>query len=840
MKEEISIGEHADLNGTPKEKKYFIMDECLPFSQSSLWDSVRKFYSDQGPAAWQEGLVPSHITSNCFIANSYASLLLGFMHDSRGENTDINEPVYIFEMGAGHGKFGYLVLKKMLEQQSESPELYGNLKFVYIMTDFAFANIKFWQAHPKLREFVSMGILDFALFDCEHDTEISLLYSQKHITVGSLKNNIAVIANYIFDSLRCDHFRIREGRLEEGLITVVVPNEAAEQHLKDDIAKETAATDTEMRVAEADPMEMQQGTFDTDNQHYGKTPDAEEGTAGTELVSDMEAASLPLEEALKPIIDARIGKAELLPADITPVTNWMDTGQGEPLEPIDMPIPIPVGLEDCDVYVSVDDGTTEEPKKKIFHRMTDAERLALLSTINPERLLHWFDYIPFDLEKPLYDNMENMDQILKLYVVQELEAVRIKDGRNIGDLSPRKVFPEAQQMEHEYVSSDEEQSGCHSGGRAWQGRVATSPSTARNNRRYRSMAEKDARFEEEDKVDQESHEENQTKKNKHNTSFLYPSGTLICMERLRNWSTGASMFITADKGYVTRCGPSGLREPHLAMHGCISTMVNFHACGHYVECNGGFQLFSELQDSSIKISAYVMPAAGTPLAVPPYQPGTSPIILPSPMRPAFSLLQRNFNSMINNFGPYDFFSLEVCLARELKNVSANLALRLLRLSRYDPDVYYRFADAFLDEEVMEDCDLQGDVRRAIGRTWENFYLLEKDHDVAFQIARFYFVIEDYETALVYFDFSIKLMGDSYCTIFDKGLCYYYSYNFVDAKEMFEKAGLANPSILGKSLEWIQRCAAAEELLANQQTVNLADITVSHVNAIMIENKEEKK
>jgi hypothetical protein len=37
------------------------------------------------------------------------------------------------------------------------------------------------------------------------------------------------------------------------------------------------------------------------------------------------------------------------------------------------------------------------------------------------------------------------------------------------------------------------------------------------------------------------------------------------------------MIISADKGHLDKSGSLGLREPHLAMHGCISTMVNYHA-----------------------------------------------------------------------------------------------------------------------------------------------------------------------------------------------------------------------------------------------------------------------
>lgn len=43
---------------------------------------------------------------------------------------DPNEPIYIFEAGAGHGKLGYLIIKRLLEMKDLWPE---NVKvpFVY-------------------------------------------------------------------------------------------------------------------------------------------------------------------------------------------------------------------------------------------------------------------------------------------------------------------------------------------------------------------------------------------------------------------------------------------------------------------------------------------------------------------------------------------------------------------------------------------------------------------------------------------------------------------------------------------------------------------------------------
>jgi len=801
------------------DKRYYILDESLPFSQSSLWDSVRHFYSEKGPAAWQEGLVPSHITSNCFIANNYASLLLSFMYDSknsRKNEDEVDEPVYIFEIGAGHGKFGYLVIKKILEQQANSPELYGELKFVYVMTDFAFSNIKFWHNHPKLKEFVAMGLMDFALFDCEHDTDVTLFHSQRKISFKSLKNDVVVIGNYIFDSLRCEHFRLREGILEEGLITVVVPNEAAEKNLKEEIAKEAMANSSSKETDGAD------AHIPTMKSPGG---DGNCAPAEIELVSN-------LPEPPTPSPNNGVKKFEPMDLDKPPPCTDQQgntTKQTKEIFPKDLQDPGKVGPRTSsgtlfDSYMSIDDGTSDTPKIKTFHRLEEGDRLKMLHQIDPNKLLHWFDYITFEPDhRPLSDNTETMDYILKLYLRQLVHSNHEK----------------TEQERKRRRSSLANKNGSSNVEAAMNGEAANSSE------------------EEPVKEEEESERDRIVRRNQFNTSFLYPTGVNQCIERMRSWSHGACMVITADKGYTTKCGPSGLREPHLAMHGCISTMVNFHAVAHYVRCHGGFAMSSELNESSIKVSTYVFPSQDTPLLVTvPEKPSSQtqpepqagvpaesseldpaeglksepdpasvvvswdtppPLLGPSPIKSHYPDLQRMFNTMINAFGPYDFFSLEVCITREIDQPSANLALRLLRLSCYDPDVYYRFADAFLGEDVITDPSLQDDISRAIDRTWENFYYLEKDHDIAFQIARYFFVLEDYETALEFFDYSLEEIGESYCTIFDKGLCLYYSNKFSDAKIMFKRSIEINPEIDEKANEWVMRCERAEEMLKNCTT-----------------------
>jgi len=71
-----------------------------------------------------------------------------------------------------------------------------------------------------LKPFVEEGVLDFALFDAEWDEEFKLTQSDNVLASGTVKNPMAVIANYLFDSIPQDVFFIQGGQLQEGLVTV--------------------------------------------------------------------------------------------------------------------------------------------------------------------------------------------------------------------------------------------------------------------------------------------------------------------------------------------------------------------------------------------------------------------------------------------------------------------------------------------------------------------------------------------------------------------------------------------------------------------------------------------
>src|SRR5262249_47705609 len=79
-------------------------------------------------------------------------------------------------------------------------------------------NLDYLHTHPALRPFFESGVLDVARFDVESDREVRLLHSGEVLAPGSVCGPLVVVANYVFDSVRQDAFRVSGGRLFESLL----------------------------------------------------------------------------------------------------------------------------------------------------------------------------------------------------------------------------------------------------------------------------------------------------------------------------------------------------------------------------------------------------------------------------------------------------------------------------------------------------------------------------------------------------------------------------------------------------------------------------------------------
>jgi hypothetical protein len=202
-----------------------VLETDVTLSQSVIWGLQRDFYAQRGLKAWNEDLVPSYITNNPFIAEIFAGIVATFVQDcmssaQRGyPSLSPENPLRILELGAGTGKFSYLFLRKLtpLLQSQNIP-----LQFVrYCMTDTSESLVAEWRANAYLQEFVSSGVLEFAVFQAGQEYQ------------SQIRGPLVVIANYVFDSLPQDAFAIQSGEIHEFLVTTSAAIDGEIQSFKD-------------------------------------------------------------------------------------------------------------------------------------------------------------------------------------------------------------------------------------------------------------------------------------------------------------------------------------------------------------------------------------------------------------------------------------------------------------------------------------------------------------------------------------------------------------------------------------------------------------------------------
>lgn len=178
--------------------------------QSELWDVQRSWYERHALEAYRGSKLAHWISSNSFIADKYANLCVAYANDcwksSDAGGAAEQEPINIVEIGAGHGKMGFLILKHLLRLREFWP---APGAFRYVLTDCCQQSLDFWKSHPALQTFLKSGLCDYALFDAEVDTEIRLERAGTTISRTSKQQRpMIVVANYVFSALRKDYFQI--------------------------------------------------------------------------------------------------------------------------------------------------------------------------------------------------------------------------------------------------------------------------------------------------------------------------------------------------------------------------------------------------------------------------------------------------------------------------------------------------------------------------------------------------------------------------------------------------------------------------------------------------------
>lgn len=271
------------------------------------------------------------------------------------------------------------------------------------------------------------------------------------------------------------------------------------------------------------------------------------------------------------------------------------------------------------------------------------------------------------------------------------------------------------------------------------------------------------------------------------TGVTLPVGAFRCVENLLEASGGRTLILATDKSWNRLEGFRMLADPEPQFHGSLSLSVNFHALGRLFEIRGGTALHSGLRDGSLDHVA----------------------LLADPCLDGAPEMHLAFQEVMGESMPVDLWRLQGALDPSLPRKPLLLALEILRLSHWDPDVFYVLRDDLAEGLPSADPGLRAEFAEALERVWANYYHYHRDLNVVFEIARAYQCMSCFPEALAFYETSLSLYGQTPPTHYNMGLIHYEMGNPEAARESFGRA-LAQAPAYSEARSWIERIQAERE------------------------------
>ena len=302
-------------------------------------------------------------------------------------------------------------------------------------------------------------------------------------------------------------------------------------------------------------------------------------------------------------------------------------------------------------------------------------------------------------------------------------------------------------------------------------------------------------------------------KDSHGASILIPIGFLKAIRNLTDISSGKALIITGDKGNANPDYFRGLSDPHFALHGSFSLMVNFHAISLYIQSRGGFCLNSCQDEASLQVNGFVLNGS-LKNDIDSSNLRCNIDKVNNERKKEYPFLSIMFEECVDSFTPNDFYVMQNSLQEEADPSLVSI-ISLTKLSNWDPDILYKFRENILSHLPSAGLRLRNDLEKSIKKLWNNYYHLgsEDGKDVVFEIGRLCFGLSLFEEALYYYHKSLSYYGDHYITYHNIGLCNYSQIKFEEAKLNFSKALELKPDY-SKSKSWLGK--VEQQLIVNKK------------------------
>lgn len=194
------------------------LEDWSPMSESRMWDAQHELYSSLGPAVFEgDAPVPFYPTSSAVSARSYVRQVRAWLRDATAAGLPSpRDPVYLFEVGGGTGRFALLFLQEW--EKLPAREGFDPSQLVYVLSDVSTASFDAWRQIEELARHEAADRLHFALWDADAGpgAEPPMLRQPN----GSFlplhtPNPMAVVLQYVASSLPHDAFAVHRGALYE-------------------------------------------------------------------------------------------------------------------------------------------------------------------------------------------------------------------------------------------------------------------------------------------------------------------------------------------------------------------------------------------------------------------------------------------------------------------------------------------------------------------------------------------------------------------------------------------------------------------------------------------------
>jgi tetratricopeptide (TPR) repeat protein len=235
------------------------------------------------------------------------------------------------------------------------------------------------------------------------------------------------------------------------------------------------------------------------------------------------------------------------------------------------------------------------------------------------------------------------------------------------------------------------------------------------------------------------------------TTFLFPVGALRSLERLSDLAGGRLMVISADKGYHRLADLDGRGQPHLAVHGSVSMMVNHDAIGQWVEGRGGRFLTLDRRAGALDVCVALLGDA--------HGDATE--------------TRQAYTGAVDEVGPDDLFTLKKAVERAPDGGDWSIAelVAHLRLSGWDARIFLGCFGALLDRvDGASDAEKEelADVARKV---WDGYFWIGERQDVPFELGLLCYGIGRLEDAVAFWGHSLDLHGPDPATFLNLATCH---------------------------------------------------------------------